>query len=96
MPASVALIYTNFSRILRYGLVLRKDRRPSPEMKARALAGVNPYFYREYDNAVRMYPPEKCMEVISLLCEYDYLSKGGSPVPQDRLFIELVSKILRV
>ena len=96
MPASVALIYTNFSRILRYGLVLRKDRRPSPEMKARALAGVNPYFYREYDNAVRMYPPEKCMEVISLLCEYDYLSKGGSPVPQDKLFIELVSKVLRV
>lgn len=95
MPAATAMLYSNFSRILRYGAMLQSNPNPGPEMKARALSGVNPYFYREYDRAARLYPPAKCMEIISLLCEYDYFSKGGSPVPQDQLFVELVSKILR-
>lgn len=95
MPAAIAMLYASFNRILRYGLVLHSSPHPSTEMKARALSGVNPYFYREYDYAVRAYPPDKCITIISLLCEYDYLGKGGSPVPQDQLFMELISKILR-
>ena len=95
MPAAMAMLFTNFQRILKYGVLL--SRGPvSPEMKAKALQGVNPYFYREYEGAVRVYPPQKCRQVMSLLCEYDYYSKGGSPVTQDELFPELISKILNV
>ena len=95
MPAAMAMLFTNFQRILKYGVLL--SRGPvSPEMKAVALQGVNPYFYREYEGAVRAYPPQKCRQVISLLCEYDYYSKGGSPVTTDELFPELISKILNV
>lgn len=95
MPAAMAMLFTNFQRILKYGVLL--SRGPvSPEMKAKALQGVNPYFYREYEGAVRVYPPQKCRQVMSLLCEYDYYSKGGSPVTQDELFPELISKILNI
>ena len=55
---------------------------------------MHPYFYKEYDSAVKIYPLRNCIEVISLLCDYDYFSKGGSPVTQDELFVELISKIL--
>ena len=95
MPAAMAMLFTNFQRILKYGVLL--SRGPvSPEMKAKALQGVNPYFYREYEGAVRVFPPQKCRQVMSLLCEYDYYSKGGSPVTQDELFPELISKILNI
>lgn len=93
MPGAVAMLFTNFQRILKYGILLSKGE-ASPDRKAKALMGVNPYYYKEYDHAVRIYPPAKCTAVISLLCEYDYLGKGGSPTTQDELFVELISKII--
>lgn len=97
MPGAVSMLATHFIRILRYGVLLSRERYPSAEAKAEALSGVNPYFYREYDTAVRHYPPQKALQVISLLCEYDYLGKGGDgglSTPPDGLLIELVAKIL--
>lgn len=98
MPMAVSALYTHFSRILRYGALLSGGGYPSAEDKARALAGVNPYFYKEYDTAVRNYPVPKAMAVISLLCEYDYLGKGGdgAATTPDQLLLELVTKILNV
>ena len=97
MPAATSALYMYFNRILRYGALL--SRGPvSSEDKAKALAGVNPYFYREYDTAVRNYPLKKAMAVISLLCEYDYLGKGGdggAASPSD-LLVELTAKILTI
>lgn len=97
MPMAVSALYTHFSRILKYSACLTMGN-VSPEMKARALAGVNPYFYKEYDAAVRNYPLNKAMAVMNLLCEYDYLGKGGDggAATPDQLFVELVAKILAV
>ena len=98
MPMAVSVIFTQFSKILRYSALLQKNPRPSPEDKARALAGVNPYFYRDYDTAVRYYPVDKCMKIISMLTEYDYKGKGGDggDIDQGTLLVELVTKILNV
>lgn len=96
MPMAVSALYTHFSRILRYAALLSKGGSVSPEDKASALAGVNPYFYKEYDAAVRNYPLKSVMNVIALLCEYDYLGKGGDggAATPDELLIELTTKIL--
>lgn len=97
MPMAISALFTHFSRILKYGAVLSEGGYPSNEKKQRALAGVNPYFYKEYDEAVRRYPSKKAMAVIALLCKYDNLSKGGEGTiitePRE-LFIELIAKIL--
>ena len=60
------------------------------------LAGVSPYFYREYDTAVKNYPLPKAMEAISMLCRYDYLAKGGDggTVAADELLVELCARIV--
>lgn len=98
MPAAIAPIYTRFYQILRYGALLSRGGSFTPEEKAAALVGVNPYFYREYDAAVRNYPVPKAMAVISILREYDYLGKGGDGgvTPPESLFVEMVAKILNV
>lgn len=98
MPMAISALYTQFSRVLRYAALLQSDPNPSQEEKIRTL-GVSPYFFREYDAAVRNYPLAKCMGVISLLCEYDYKGKGGdgsTDTPASELLIELVTKILNI
>ena len=98
MPMAVSALFTHFSRILHYGALLAEKNMPSPEDKARALAGVNPYFYKEYDVAVRNYPVKKAMAAVSLLCEYDYLGKGGDggAATQNELMMELTAKLLNL
>ena len=98
MPMAVAALYTHFSRILRYGALKMKESRPDPTKVARALQGVNPYFWKEYDTAVASYPVPKAMAVISLLCDYDFKGKGGEvgEAAPGELLVELVSKILNV
>ena len=98
MPMAVSALYTHFCRILKYDALLTKNPRPSDEDKARALSGVNPYFYREYDTAVRNYPLRSAMAAMSLLCEYDYRGKGGDSeaATPDCLFMELTAKLLNL
>ena len=95
MPMAVSALHTHFYRILRYGALLAENPNPGPEEKASVL-GVSPFFFREYDAAVRNYPLKRAMAVISLLCEYDYLGKGGdgSAATPDELLVELTAKIL--
>lgn len=97
MPAAVSALFTHFYRILRYEALLMNNPSPAPADKAQVL-GVNPYFFREYDLAVRHYPLKKCMAVISMLCEYDYLGKGGdgAETAPGELLTELTAKILNV
>ena len=96
MPQAVSALFMHFYRILKYAALLGSGKAVSQEQKASALAGVNPYFYREYDAAVRNYPLPKSRSVISLLCEYDYLGKGGDggAATPGELLVELVAKIL--
>ena len=97
MPAAVSALYTHFYRILKYGALLMKNPRPANDQKAKILA-VNPYFFSEYDTAVRNYPLKKCMAVIALLKEYDYKGKGGDvgEATAAELMVELTAKILNI
>ncbi len=97
MPMAVSMLFTHFSRILRYEALLQSDPNPANDKKARVL-GVNPYFFREYDAAVANYPLKKCMGIISLLCDYDYKGKGGEAgeATPSQLLLELVSRIINI
>jgi len=97
MPMAVSALYTHFTRILKYGALLMQNSYPQADQKAKVL-GVNPYFFREYDAAVRNYPIKKAMAVISLLNEYDYLGKGGDGAQMEpgELLVELCAKILNI
>lgn len=98
MPMAVSALFTHFDRILKYDALIQSGRASDPEQKSRALQGVNPYFYKEYDTAVRNYPLQKAMAAMSLLCEYDYLGKGGDggAATPDQLLTELVAKLLSI
>ena len=95
MPMAVSALFTHFYRILKYEAALRQNPRMSPQDRA-AVLGVNPFFVREYDTAIRNYPVPSAMKVISMLCEFDYLGKGGdgAATSADQLLIELTAKIL--
>ena len=95
MPAAVSALYTHFYRILKYGALLMRDPRSANDQKAKVL-GVNPYFFAEYDTAVRNYPVKKCMAIIALLKEYDYKGKGGDAgeATPAELMVELTARIL--
>ena len=97
MPMAVAVVFNHFQRILRYGALLQKN--PSPDASAKAkVLGVNPYFFKEYDAAVRNYPIHRAMAVVSLLSEYDYKGKGGDAgeASQGELLVEMVTRILNI
>lgn len=96
LPAAVSVIYATFSKVLRLQAMMLRKGSPSPSDKAAALSGVNPYFYKDYEAAARNYPMHKTTAIISLLCEYDYLGKGGDGVETGagELLVELVAKIL--
>ncbi len=97
MPMAVSALYTHFYRILKYGALLMQNPRPGNDQKAKIL-GVNPYFFSEYDTAVRNYPVKKCMAVIALLKEYDYKGKGGEAgeAAPAELMVELTARILNI
>ena len=95
MPMAVSALYTHFYRLLKYEAALAKDPRMGQQERA-AVLGVNPFFLREYDAAVRNYPVPSAMKVIAMLCEFDYLGKGGdgAATTPDQLLMELTAKIL--
>ena len=95
MPMAVSALYTHFYRILKYEAALQKNPRMDQQERA-SILGVNPYFLREYDAAVRNYPMPSAMKIISMLCEFDYLGKGGdgATLAPDQMLIELTAKIL--
>ena len=97
LPMATSALYTHFYRILKYGALLASNPRPGNDQKAKILA-VNPYFFQEYDTAVRNYPMKKAMAVIALLKEYDYKGKGGDvgEATPSELMVELTAKILNI
>ena len=97
IPMAVSALYTHFYRILKYGALLMQNPRPGNDQKAKIL-GVNPYFFAEYDTAVRNYPVKKCMAVIALLKEYDYKGKGGDvgEATPAELMVELTARIVNI
>ena len=97
MPMAVSMLYTHFNRILRYHALLQAGQGGDNAAKAKVL-GVNPYFFKEYDAAVKKYSLKQAMRVISLLNDYDFKGKGGEvgeATPAD-LLVELTTKILNI
>lgn len=95
MPMATAAIFNHFSRILRYEALLMQNPHPEAAEKTKVL-GVAPYFFREYDEAVRNYPLGKCMKAIELIKDYDFKGKGGDAgeaTPQEML-TELITKLI--
>lgn len=95
MLMTTSALYAYFYKILRLHAALMKNPRLSNGEKAKLL-GVSPYFMDEYEATARNYPVKKCMQIVSLLEEYDFRGKGGDgeSVPPSELLMELVSKIL--
>ena len=98
MPMAVSALFMFFNRVLKYGVLIQSGRGGDRDAKAKVLQGVNPYFYKEYDSAVRNFPVPKAMRVISLLSDYDYKGKGGDvgEATPGELLVELVTKILNI
>ena len=97
MPMAVSALFLHFNRILKYNALIQAGRGDDSAAKAKIL-GANPYFFREYDAAVRNYPLQKCMRVVSLLSDYDFKGKGGETgeAAPGELLVELVTKILNI
>lgn len=95
MAPTVAALFNHFDRILKYEALLLRTPNPSPDEKKAAL-GVNPFFFREYDTAVKNYPLKRCMAIIALLRDYDFKGKGGDAgeATPPELLTELITRIL--
>ena len=87
---TTGLVFGFFVQLLKYhGL---KDK--SPKNVATAL-GVNPYFLKEYDLAVKNYPMRKVSQIVGALRDIDIKSKGvgANALPQSDLLKEMLYKI---
>jgi DNA polymerase-3 subunit delta len=84
-------LYQFFNKVFTYHFLPDKNER----MVAVKL-GVNPFFVSDYSKAARIYNPKKCVQIFSLLREYDMRSKGvnNESVNHGELLKELVFKIM--
>lgn len=96
LPMATAALFGHFYRIL--NLEARMEKAPLSQQEKASILGVNPFFLREYDQAVANYPMPRLMRVLAAIEEFDYKGKGGAGQDtEDReLLLELTSKILNV
>ena len=96
LPPAISMLFNHFYRILKYEAALAKG--PVDNAAKGKILGVNPYFFGEYDTAVRNYPLPKCTRAISLIKDYDFKSKGGDvgEATPEELLVELVTKLLNL
>jgi DNA polymerase-3 subunit delta len=71
MVVTTSLVFGFFIQLLKYhGL---KDKNPK---NVAAVIGVNPYFLKEYDVALKNYPMKKVSQIVASLRDIDVKSKG--------------------
>ncbi len=71
MVVTTSLVFGFFVQLLKYhGL---KDKNPTNVSK---VLGVNPFFLKEYDVAIRNYPMRKVSQIVAALRDIDVKSKG--------------------
>jgi DNA polymerase-3 subunit delta len=92
-------LFMEFARILKYHFLIRKpasERASSGNMASEM--GVNPYFMRDYAQAVTKYSISQTMQAISLIREYDMRSKGflNGSASHSELLRELLFKIMHL
>ena len=93
LPMTMAALSSHFIKLLRFHALLQAGVERSDILSQ---LGINPYFAREYDIALRNYPMRRTMKIISILREYDYKSKSNARgnASDGELLTELISKIL--
>lgn len=87
---TTGLVFGFFVQLLKYhGL---KDKNPK---NVAAVIGVNPYFLKEYDLAIKNYPMRKVSQIVGTLRDIDVKSKGvgANALPQSDLLKEMLYKI---
>ncbi|WP_310381037.1 DNA polymerase III subunit delta [Flavobacterium sp.] len=90
MVMTTGLVFGFFIQLLKYhGL---KDKNPK---NVAAVIGVNPFFLKEYDVALRNYSMKKVSQIVSSLRDVDVKSKGvgANALPQSDLLREMLYKI---
>jgi DNA polymerase III subunit delta len=87
---TTSLVFSFFVQLLKYhGL---KDKNPNNVAK---VLGVNPFFMKDYDIALKNYPMRKVSQIVSSLRDIDVKSKGvgANALPQSDLLKEMLFKI---
>ncbi|TRX16197.1 DNA polymerase III subunit delta [Flavobacterium franklandianum] len=87
---TTGLVFSFFIQLLKYhGL---KDKNPNNVAK---VLGVNPFFLKDYDIAIKNYPMRKVSQIVGLLRDIDVKSKGvgANALPQSDLLKEMLFKI---
>jgi len=87
---TTSLVFSFFVQLLKYhGL---KDKNPK---NVSAVLGVNPFFLKDYDIALKNYPMRKVSQIVGSLRDIDVKSKGvgANALPQSDLLREMLYKI---
>lgn len=87
---TTSLVFIFFVQLLKYhGL---KDKNPNNVSK---VLGVNPFFLKDYDIALKNYPMRKVSQIVGSLRDIDVKSKGvgANALPQSDLLREMLFKI---
>jgi DNA polymerase III subunit delta len=90
MVLTTSLVFSFFVQLLKYhGL---KDKNPK---NVAAALGVNPFFLKDYDLALKNYPMRKVSQIVGSLRDVDVKSKGvgANALPQSDLLKEMLFKI---
>lgn len=90
MVVTTGLVFGFFIQLLKYhGL---KDRNPK---NVAAVLGVNPFFLKDYDVALKNYPMKKVSQIVASLRDIDVKSKGvgANALSQSDLLREMLYKI---
>jgi DNA polymerase-3 subunit delta len=90
MVVTTSTVFGFFVKLLKYhGL---KDRNPK---NVAAVLGVNPYFLKDYDVALKQYPMKKVSQIVGTLRDVDVKSKGvgANATPTGDLLKEMLVKI---
>jgi DNA polymerase-3 subunit delta len=90
MVVTTSLVFGFFIQLLKYhGL---KDKNPK---NVATVLGVNPFFLKDYDVALKNYPMKKVSQIIAALRDIDVKSKGvgANALPQSDLLREMLYKI---
>lgn len=90
---TISTLYSLFRNLLKlYAL----KKRSATQGEIASELGVNPFFVKDYEAAIRLYPIGKAIENISLLREYDMRGKGfgNTSTSHEELLRELLFKLL--
>jgi len=87
----ISVLYNFFSKTLQAHFSPKKD-----DASIASLLKVNPYFVKDYVTAIRVYSPQKTMDIIHYLKEADMQTKGvgANNLGEEEILKELVFKIL--